>query len=94
MPLSVEKHPEFRFDGDYIHFKMNDQEGTEVCCAVMVDYLAARALVSGMEARSLRATFTEFRSDIAAIASAKYDQGIERPLITPSDLQAHFNPAA
>ena len=94
MPLSIEKHPEFRFDGDYIHFKADNDAGRVVCCAVMVDFLTARAAVSGMEAETVRATFMMFRPEIAEIASAKYDQGIERPVITPNDLNAHFSPTA
>ena len=75
----------FRFDGEYVHFKMEDT-GAVVSCAVMAEYLAARGERDGIRDQSYRALFTLYRTDIERIASAKYDTGIDRPIITASDL--------
>ena len=94
VPLNNWRHPEFRFDGDYVHFKMDDNDGAVVYCAVMADYLDARAALAGITGQGCRALFTLYRSDIEAIASAIYDRGNERPVVTPGELYAHINPTA
>jgi hypothetical protein len=90
VPLSNWRHTEFRFDGDYVHFRMDDEKGTVVYCAVMADYLDARAALARLPAQGCRAFFSIFRSDIEAVASELFDRGIERPIVTPGELYAHI----
>ena len=90
MPLSNWRHTEFRFDGDYVHFRMDDERGAVVYCAVMADYLDARAALVGLPAQGCRASFSIFRSDIEVVASELFDRGIERPIVTPGELYVHI----
>ena len=86
MPLSSERHPDFRFDGDYVHFKMEDYNGAVVHCAVTTSYLVGHATQSGVVGQGCRALFTMFRADIEAVASEKFANGSDRPLVTANDL--------
>ena len=88
MPLT-NGHAEFRFDGEHMHFKMEDT-GSVVSCAVTAEYLASRGQLDGIHSQSYRALFTLYRSDIERIASAKYDMGSDRPIVTAFDLHIKF----
>jgi hypothetical protein len=85
MPLTNGRFPEFRFDGDYVHFKMEDGDAT-IECAVTSDYLHVRALAAGLSNQHTRAVFILFRDEIERLASEKYDGGSERPLVVTADV--------
>ena len=86
MPLT-NGYAESRFDGEHMHFTMEDA-GAVMSCAVTAEYLASRGQLDGIHGQCYRALFALYRSDIERIASAKYDMGSDRPIVTAFDL--HF----
>ena len=85
MPLTNGRWPEFRFDGDYVHFRMED--GNQIVnCAVTMDFLDSISQRDGVNLRHHRTIFALFRDEIERIASAKYDAGSDRPLLTSYDV--------
>ena len=85
MPLTNGRFMEFRFDGEYIHFKLEDGPAV-VECAVTAEFLDARAWSDGMRDQPRRAIFMLYRKEIEHLASAKYDMGSDRPLIMHHDV--------
>ena len=85
MPLTNGRFPECRCDGDYVHFKMEDSEAI-VRCAVTIAFLDAMSQKNGLGLQHHRTIFTLYRREIEQIASRKYDEGDDRPLITIHDL--------
>jgi hypothetical protein len=85
MPLSNGKFPEFRDDGDYIHFKMEDGL-VIVPCAVTIGFLDALAQTDAIGETHHRRLFSLYREEVERIASEKYDAGEGMPLITTADL--------
>jgi hypothetical protein len=77
---------DFRFDGEYIHFWMQDV-CAHVSCAVKSEFLSARAAKDGIADQSYRSLFILYRKEIEAFASEKYGRGIERPVVTVMDLE-------
>jgi hypothetical protein len=84
MPLDFGRS-DFRFDGDYIHFRISIAE-IPIRCAVTAQYLAAYAARHGLPQGRCRATFVIARPEIENIALKLFRSGSERPLITNSDL--------
>jgi hypothetical protein len=82
----VSKGARLQFDGEYIHFWMEDV-GARVSCAVKREYLCSRALKDGILDQSYRSLFILYRKDIEALASDKYGRGGERPVVTVMDLE-------
>jgi hypothetical protein len=93
MPLHNGMFPEFRYDGHYIHFKMEDGP-VIVRCAVTIGFLDALAQTDSIGLKHHRTLFTLYRDEVERIASRKYDAGEEMPLVTVSDVpsRASRNP--
>ena len=85
MPLFIDSNGPVQSDGRYIHFKLRDEDRAFVQCAVEIDFLFQRGLKDGIRDQNSRALFRLYQKEIEAIASAKFDAGSERPLITASD---------
>ena len=85
MPLHNGMFPEFRYDGQYIHFRMEDGP-VVVRCAVTTDFLDALARTDAIGLKHHRTLFTLYRDEVERIASRKYDAGDGMPLVTTSDL--------
>ena len=85
METSYDSHPESRFDGQYIHFKIS-KDGITAHCAVTVNYLERLAARNGLAPDSFRATFALHRAKIEALALSKLLDGEARPLLTAYDL--------
>ena len=84
MPLAKGRFSDFRFDGDYIYFKMEDGDAI-VPCVVTVEFLHAIAKKHGYTDQGARAIFVLFRREVEELCSSKYDQGNLRPLIVTAD---------
>ena len=93
MPLHNGMFPEFRYDGQYIHFRMEDGPAV-VRCAVTTDFLDALARTDAIGLKHHRTLFALYRDEVERIASQKYDAGDGMPLVTTSDLpsRASRNP--
>jgi Protein of unknown function (DUF1488) len=76
----------FQFDGEYIHFHL-EEEGASVACSVKAEYLAKRAAKDGITDQSYRALFVLYRGAIEALASDKYHRGISHPIISMMDYE-------
>ena len=85
MPLFSDPNDSVRSDGQYIHFRLIDEDRAFVQCAVDVDFLFQRGLKDGIRDQNSRALFRLYQKEIESIASAQFDAGSERPLITPTD---------
>ena len=85
MPLFSDSNDSVRSDGKYIHFKLIDGDRAFVQCAVDVDFIFQRGLKDGIREQNSRALFRLYQKEIEAIASAKFDAGSVRPLITATD---------
>jgi uncharacterized protein DUF1488 len=85
MPLKDGKFPEFHFDGDAIHFTMEDGDEI-VMCSVDPEYLITRSELDGFSDQPLRALFILYRGEIEQIASDKYDLGEVRPHVSQDDV--------
>ena len=85
MPLFCDSSDSIRSDGKYIDFRLIDEDRAFVQCAVDVDFLFQRGLLDGIRDQNSRVLFRLYQNEIEAMASAKFDAGSERPLITATD---------